>query len=176
MSIISCIEVRPSPIGPRHTGLLTFGNHTLPCALGRSGISAIKREGDGRTPIGKFQLLYGYIRKDRIFPTPTALDMLEIKSANGWCDEPTSPNYNHPVKLPFGSSHEVMMRDDHLYDLCIVLDYNIHPKKRFGGSAIFFHLAKPDYAPTEGCVAIAPNHMRILLPRLSTDTIMHISL
>ena len=142
--------------------------------MGRSGITTRKREGDGATPFGDFGLLYGYYRADREKLVPTQIPLFQISESSGWCDEPTDPNYNAFVELPYPGSHETMRRDDRLYDVCLVLDYNIDPKSRFMGSAIFFHLTRPDMGPTEGCVAIGPVHMRRLLPKLTVDTIMRI--
>lgn len=168
------IDVRRNPNGPVHSGLLSYHNLTIPCSLGRSGITAFKREGDGATPFGDFSLLYGYYRADRNRLAPTQIPLFQITEGSGWCDEPTDPNYNAFVDLPYPKSHETMMRDDRLYDVCLVLDYNIEPKSRFMGSAIFFHLTRADIGPTEGCVAIDPEHMRKLLPKLTVDTVMRV--
>ncbi len=91
-----------------------------------------------------------------------------------WCDAVGNPNYNRPVRAPFKPSHEKLRRDDELYDICIVLDWNLTARKRRCGSAIFFHLARPGYMPTEGCVAIAPHDMRRLLPFLGKDTVLQV--
>lgn len=91
-----------------------------------------------------------------------------------WCDAVGDPNYNRPVRAPFKPSHEKLRRDDGLYDICIVLDWNLTPRKRRCGSAIFFHLARPGYTPTEGCVAIAPQDMRRLLPFLGKNTVLQV--
>ncbi len=168
------LDVRRKPTGSLHTGILSYDDKSIPCSLGRSGITTLKREGDGATPFGEFRLLYGYFRPDRGLLAKTQLPFLPITEASGWCDEANHPNYNAFVTLPFPKSHEKMMRDDRLYDVCIVLDYNIFPKARNMGSAIFFHLTRPDRGPTEGCVAIDPNHMARLLPFLSTASVMRI--
>lgn len=169
------ITVSRRPIsGKPWLGLLGFDGKTYPCALGRSGITTRKREGDGATPAGCFRLLYGFFRKDRLLLPPSPLPMVPIEALDGWCDEPTHPAYNCPVSLPFTASHEKMMRDDRLYDVCIVLDYNIDPRQRGKGSAIFFHLTRSDMGPTEGCVAIDPDVMRKLLPSFGTNTLMQV--
>ena len=118
-----------------------------------------------------------------------------ITSRDGWCDAPSDPNYNRPVRLPFAASHEKMQRDDRLYDVCLVLDWNLerdetkwkparrldprsgtkvppHGRKRHGGSAIFLHIARPGFPPTEGCVAVDPETMRWLLPRIGPETVV----
>lgn len=148
------------------TGVLIAGATTIRCALGRSGLRALKREGDGATPIGLFRLLRVHIRADRAPALACRLPRRAIRRDDGWCDDSRAPAYNRLVRLPFGFSHEKMWRADALYDVVIVLDYNIAPRRKNLGSAIFLHCARPDYGPTEGCVAIAPADMRRLLPRL----------
>jgi L,D-peptidoglycan transpeptidase YkuD (ErfK/YbiS/YcfS/YnhG family) len=172
--MLNLIDVKRHPDGIKHHGLLSFANKDIPCCLGRSGITAQKKEGDGATPIGTFRLLYGFFRKDRLNRPITQLPISHICKEDGWCDEASSPNYNTLVTLPFNHSHEKMMRDDRLYDICIVLDYNINPKTRYRGSAIFFHLTSSQRKPTEGCVAIDPEDMRLLLPFIDNKTRMRI--
>ncbi len=155
-------------------GRLIAGGLDVVCAFGRSGLTDKKEEGDGATPIGKWPLRQLFRRPDRPTPPDTSLPDREIAPDSGWCDDPGHESYNQLVKLPFSASHERLWRDDELYDLMVPLGYNddvIVPGK---GSAIFFHLAKKNYQPTEGCVAIAEEHMRALLPMLSTETVMHI--
>ncbi len=171
-SKIHQIHVRRSPHGPIHSGLLTFHHTTIPCALGRSGITTQKREGDGATPAGTHDLMFGYFRKERLTRPRCGLSLFEISESDGWCDDPASSCYNGPVKLPFSKSHEVMKRDDQLYDVCLVLDYNISSIVKHRGSAIFFHLEKEGYQPTEGCIAIKREHMLRILPLMSQDTRM----
>ena len=170
--IIHNILVKRHPNGVLHHGLLSFQGKTIPCFLGRSGITTQKREGDGATPAGNFKLLYGFYRCDRTKLQASQLPLNPIGPKDGWCDAPDSPNYNSFVSLPFKKSHEIMMREDRLYDVCIVLDYNINPKTRGMGSAIFFHQSSIGKKPTEGCVAIDPEHMRLILPMLSSETRM----
>ncbi|MEM7215937.1 MAG: L,D-transpeptidase family protein [Pseudomonadota bacterium] len=155
-------------------GLLMIGNRAISCRLGRSGIRCRKVEGDGSTPAGKFAILFGYYRRDRIRKPATRIILRNIRPEDGWCDDPGSPNYNKPVKLPLSASHEMMCRNDRLYDVCIVLDYNINPVIRRRGSAIFFHQTSPELKPTEGCVAIDPKEMRRLLPMVSNKTVVRI--
>lgn len=169
---IKTIQVRRHPNGIIHHGLLSFRDKTIPCYLGRSGITSQKREGDGATPTGDFRILYGFYRHDRIKMQASQLVINPIGSKDGWCDAPNNSNYNSFVTLPFKQSHEIMMREDRLYDVCLVLDYNIDPKARGLGSAIFFHQTSIEQKPTEGCVAIDPHHMRLLLPMLSDQTRM----
>ncbi|MEP1443086.1 MAG: L,D-transpeptidase family protein [Hyphomicrobiales bacterium] len=141
-----------------------------PCALGRSGMTSRKIEGDGGTPIGCFGVLNVYYRPDRVARPITTLPVHEITSELGWSDGRNDRNYNRLVKLPYPTSHETLTRDDHLYDYMVVLDYNISTRKRGGGSAIFFHLAHSDYRPTEGCVAVEKSVMEMFLKRANTQT------
>jgi L,D-peptidoglycan transpeptidase YkuD (ErfK/YbiS/YcfS/YnhG family) len=165
------LVVRPRPGVPAQ-GLLQAGSSVFPCALGRGGVTATKREGDGGTPLSGMRLLHGYFRRGKATPGPTALPLTAVRDDLGWCDAPGDRNYNRPVSLPYAASHERMRRDDPLYDVCIVLDWNIRPRRRGRGSAIFFHLARPDFTPTEGCIAVSRAVMLRLLPLLSTRTRM----
>jgi L,D-peptidoglycan transpeptidase YkuD (ErfK/YbiS/YcfS/YnhG family) len=119
-------------------------------------------------------VLHGFTRGDKVRLAPTPLSMRRIARTMLWCDEPKHPAYNRQVKAPFGKSHEEMLRKDHLYDICLVLDWNITSRKRYGGSAIFFHLAKPGYQPTEGCVAVSLRDMQRLLPFMRRGTVVKV--
>lgn len=143
---------------------------TSRCALGRNGITSRKREGDGATPIGTFNALKVYYRADRIARPITRLPIEKITKKHGWCDESNDRNYNKIIELPYPKSHEVLSREDHLYDLMVVLDYNISTRKRGAGSAIFFHLAHHDYRPTEGCIAVNEKVMRRFLLMADSTT------
>ncbi|MEN0042024.1 MAG: L,D-transpeptidase family protein [Pseudomonadota bacterium] len=169
--MLNALIVRPRP-GNWQQGVLQAGARVMHCALGRSGMVSVKREGDGGTPAGRFRLLHGFYRADRGALPQTLLPMQPIKSTAGWCDETGDRNYNRAVDLPYPASHEEMMRADRLYDVVIVMDHNITRRMTRGGSAIFFHIAKPGYPPTEGCVAISPADMRWLLPKIGTNTVM----
>lgn len=163
--------VRPRPGHPTQ-GLLQFGQMTFPCAIGRGGIKALKREGDGATPLATMRLLYGFYRKGRANTAKSPLLFRHSRVSDGWCDAPDDRNYNRPVRLPYGASCETMQRSDQLYDCVIVLDYNISPRRRGRGSAIFFHIARQDFLPTEGCVAVTPQVMARLLPYLNSRTVL----
>lgn len=166
------VTVRRRP-GTASQGLLNVAGTVLPCALGRGGITAAKREGDGATPLASMRLLRGYFRR-RHFRPASALPMLPISADLGWCEVPSDRNYNRPVRIPYGASHELMDRPDGLYDACLVLDWNILPRHRGRGSAIFFHLARPGFTPTAGCVAVSRAAMARLLPRLSANTVLRV--
>lgn len=139
-------------------------------------MSSGKREGDGTTPVAAMRIVGGWFRPDRLVRPRTALEMEPITARDGWCDAPADPNYNCPVRLPFAASHEKMLRDDRLYDVCLVLNWNLPPfgRRRHGGSAIFLHIAKPGFPPTEGCIAVAPETMRRLLPRIGPETVVKV--
>jgi L,D-peptidoglycan transpeptidase YkuD (ErfK/YbiS/YcfS/YnhG family) len=166
---LSEILVVPAP-GDRRRGMLLAGALHAPCALGRSGIAQWKREGDGATPAGNFRLTAVLYRPDRVSRPRTALPVTAIHPDSGWCDDPADRAYNQPVRLPYAASHERLWRADRLYDVVVVIDYNLAPAKRGAGSAIFLHIASKDFAPTEGCVSVAPATMRALLPRLGPRT------
>lgn len=142
------------------------------CALGKGGMMARKREGDGGTPIGRLRCLSAWLRTDRVKAGGIALPVRAITAQDGWCDQVGDRNYNRPVRRPYPASHEKMKLENRLYDTVIVLDHNITRWMRRGGSAIFFHIARPDYGPTEGCIAIAPEHMAWLAPRIGPETVL----
>lgn len=134
------------------------------CALGRSGVkpAADKREGDGASPAGVFAVRRVLYRPDRGAPV-TRLPALPIAPDDGWCDDPGDLAYNRPVRRPYPASCEALWRDDGLYDRLVILGHNDDPPSAGLGSAIFLHIARPDYAPTEGCVALSAADMEALL-------------
>jgi L,D-peptidoglycan transpeptidase YkuD (ErfK/YbiS/YcfS/YnhG family) len=153
-------------------GWLVAGPTQIPCAIGRSGIGRGKNEGDGKTPGGRFSIPWFLFRPDAGFRPRQNFRALPLRHNSAWCDDPGDRNYNRPVRLPYGTSREGMWRDDRLYDVIGILDYNMRPRVRGRGSAIFFHLARPDLSPTAGCVALRAADMRRLLPRLSRRVVM----
>jgi L,D-peptidoglycan transpeptidase YkuD (ErfK/YbiS/YcfS/YnhG family) len=161
-------------LGAKSAGRLIAGPVIIPCWLGRNGVTTFKREGDGATPRGHHRLLQGYFRGDRIAKPQTELDLEPLKSSLGWCDDPSDRCYNRAVTLPYDAGREVLHRDDGLYDIVLVLDYNRAPRVRGRGSAIFFHLVDSETRETAGCVAIRPHDMRRLLGRLSRRAIMEV--
>ncbi|MEM7766023.1 MAG: L,D-transpeptidase family protein [Pseudomonadota bacterium] len=135
------------------------------CAIGKAGIVSpdTKREGDGTSPRGTWPMRHVLYRPDRETPPETGLECIPLSPHDGWCDDPANPLYNRPVSLPFSASHEKLWRDDAIYDLIVVLGHNDDPVIPGNGSAIFFHLARPDYSPTEGCVALSrPDFLTVL--------------
>jgi L,D-peptidoglycan transpeptidase YkuD (ErfK/YbiS/YcfS/YnhG family) len=143
--------------------MLESAARSFRCAIGRSGIGDKQREGDGITPIGDFAIHYVFYRPDKLAPPQTNLPLRPIEASDGWCDAPDDPSYNRLVALPYSASAERMWRDDDLYDVVAVLGFNDDPVVPNAGSAIFLHVARPDYAPTEGCVALAlPDLLSVL--------------
>jgi L,D-peptidoglycan transpeptidase YkuD (ErfK/YbiS/YcfS/YnhG family) len=159
------ISVRAGALDPRQ-GVLQFGPLRLRCALGKGGVSAFKREGDGATPLAGMALLSAYRRPGLRGVPGFALPTRIAGPQSGWCDAPGHGLYNRPVRLPFPASAERMLRDDRLYDGVVVLDWNVRRRARGLGSAIFLHVARPGYAPTEGCVALSRRDLGRLAPHL----------
>ncbi len=146
---------------------LRVGGWQVPCAIGRAGVTRMKREGDGATPAGRWPLRKGFFRADRLPPPDCPGLVFEpILPRWGWCDAPDDPRYNRAVNLPYPASAERLWRGDPLYDVVLVMGYNDRPPIPGQGSAIFLHVARPNYGPTEGCVALAQPHLRSLLGRL----------
>ena len=156
-------------------GWLTIPGGRMRCALGRSGLTGEKREGDGATPIGVFPLRELLYRPDRLSPPETGLPIRPIAPADGWCDDPADPAYNRPVALPYGGRHEELWRADGLYDLVVPLGYNDDPVRPGLGSAIFVHVAHADYAPTEGCIALALADLTALLPLCGPENLIRVN-
>jgi L,D-peptidoglycan transpeptidase YkuD (ErfK/YbiS/YcfS/YnhG family) len=147
-------------------GHLQLGPLRFACALGRSGCRVGKREGDGATPVGRWSVLGVLFRADRVRRPRTPLPARPIRNFDGWCDAPQDRNYNRPVRHPYPASAERLWRQDGLYDVVVVLGHNQRPRVRGGGSAIFMHVARPGYAPTEGCIALQRGHLLRVLERL----------
>ncbi len=155
-------------------GWLEFGAQLLPCAIGRGGLRHRKREGDGGTPAGLLALREVFYRPDRVRQPLTPHRTSALRPDDGWCDAAGDRNYNRPVPWPYTASAEAMWREDGLYDIVGILNYNIAPRGRGRGSAIFLHVARPDWAPTEGCIALRmADLLRLLegaLPLRAIDT------
>lgn len=166
---LSRITVRRRPGNPSQ-GWLVAGPLTLPVALGRGGIKANKREGDGATPRGVFRLRRLWWRGDRHSRPATALPARRIRRNDGWCEDPSDRHYNQHIDVPPGSNADRLARADHLYDFIIELDHNTRPRVKGRGSAVFIHAARPHFAPTAGCVALKIDTLRHLLTWLGPHT------
>jgi len=151
-------------------GRAEIGGRDFRCALGSGGVKRFKMEGDGGTPAGSFPLRRLFYRPDRLRSPETGLPSQQLTPADAWCDDPGDPDYNRHVKRPFWRGHEVMWRGDHLYDLIVEVGYNDSPPVPGRGSAIFIHLARPDYGPTAGCVAFNQADMLTILKALEPES------
>jgi L,D-peptidoglycan transpeptidase YkuD (ErfK/YbiS/YcfS/YnhG family) len=144
-------------------GWAHLGARAFRCAFGPAGFTRSKREGDGATPIGAWPCRLLYYRADRLDIPSTALRTIPLTPQDGWCDAPDDPAYNRLVRLPYPRSAESLWREDHVYDLIVPLGYNDVPVTPSLGSAIFLHLARPGYPPTQGCVALSLEDLRAFL-------------
>jgi L,D-peptidoglycan transpeptidase YkuD (ErfK/YbiS/YcfS/YnhG family) len=163
------IRIRPAAGDPCQ-GWLTAGGQTIRVALGRGGIIANKREGDGGTPKGTFRPRRVWWRADR-HPRPrTFLPIRAIRPEDAWCEDPHSRHYNQPVRLDRDHGGDRLKRDDHLYDFIIEIDHNSCPRVAGLGSAVFLHLARENFSPTAGCVAMTKSAMLRLLGRIGPQT------
>jgi L,D-peptidoglycan transpeptidase YkuD (ErfK/YbiS/YcfS/YnhG family) len=156
--------------GDRTRGWLVADGQTIPVALGRGGIIANKREGDGGTPKGSFRPRRLWWRSDRHPRPQTLLPVRAIGPADAWCEDPADRHYNQPIRLDRYESGDRLTRDDHLYDFIIEIDHNTRPRLASRGSAVFLHLARADFSPTAGCVSMTKGAMLRLLKRLGPET------
>ena len=144
------------------------GKLRLPCRIGKAGAIPMSdgREGDAKTPLGDYTLRFGFYRADRLEKPKSGLNFRALSQDDGWCDAPDDPAYNRYIRLPYPSSHEELWRDDGAYDIILVLSHNDSPPIPNHGSAVFIHIAQPDDRKTLGCVALAPEDMVQILPKL----------
>jgi L,D-peptidoglycan transpeptidase YkuD (ErfK/YbiS/YcfS/YnhG family) len=166
---LAMIRIRAAVGDPRR-GWLTAAGQSVPVALGRGGIRANKREGDGGTPKGIFRPRQLWWRADR-YPRPqTFLPVRAIGPEDAWCEDPSSRHYNQPVRRNRTRAGDRLRRDDHLYDFIVEIDHNTSPPIKGRGSAVFLHLARENFGPTAGCVSMTKSGMLRLLQRLGPDT------
>ena len=166
---LSAIRIRAAA-GNIRRGWLSAGGQIIPVALGRGGIRANKREGDGGTPSGTFRPLRLWWRADRHPKPPTFLPARAIRPEDAWCEDPASRHYNQPVRLPQDCGGDRLTRDDQLYDFIVEIDHNSAPRIKGRGSAVFLHLARDNFGPTAGCVSMTKSAMLHLLARLGPQT------
>lgn len=154
----------------KKNGYLQYKNFRFRCAIGKAGIKKKVREGDNITPKGTYKLINIFFRPDRIRDLKTVIKKNKITRKIGWCDDINSKYYNRKIELPNKSRHEKLYRKDNIYDIIIVLNYNINPVKKNKGSAIFLHIAKKNYQKTQGCIAIKKTHLKKLLSVIGKNT------
>ena len=148
---------------------LIYNKLKVKCAIGKKGIGYKRKEGDLITPIGQFKIKYVLYRKDRV-QISTKLRKKVIKKNMGWCDDSKSKQYNKLVKLPFAYKHEKLFKKENIYDIILILNYNMNPIKKNKGSAIFIHIAKNNFKKTEGCVAIKKRHLLKIIKEVKPTT------
>jgi L,D-peptidoglycan transpeptidase YkuD (ErfK/YbiS/YcfS/YnhG family) len=156
------------------TSYLIYKNLKFRCSLGKNSVGEKKFEGDNVTPAGIYKLVKVFFRKDRIAKIKSKMVFNEIKKNMGWCDDPKSRKYNKLIRLPSKFSHEKLFRKDHLYDLIIVINYNMNPIIKNKGSAIFIHLATKNYSPTSGCIGLKKKNMIELIKKLKKNEFIKI--
>lgn len=162
---------------PNDKHFANIRHHQYRCSIGKGGITVDKKEGDGGTPVGEFFIRRVFYRPDRIDrkEIQTTLPMQALTRNDGWCDDPNSPAYNTHVKLPFAASHEELWRQDHVYDLILVVGYNDAPIVQGKGSAIFIHIASEGYKPTAGCLGFTKRDLLEILKHLTPKTRIQIT-
>ena len=149
---------------------LTYKNYKVKCSIGKRGIGYKKKEGDLITPKGKFKIKFILYRKDRVKNIQTKIRKIVIKKNIGWCDDSNSKDYNKIIKLPTTYSFERLYKKENVYDIILVLDYNMRPIIKNKGSAIFIHVAKKNYKKTAGCIALKKNHLLKIIEELKNNT------
>ena len=154
----------------KKSGYLKYKKFKFRCALGKGGIKQKEREGDFITPKGKFKLIKIYYRSDRIKKISSTLKKIKIKKNMGWCDDVSSNYYNKQIKINKKISHESLHRKDNVYDIIVVLNYNLNPIIKGKGSAIFLHVAKKNYNKTQGCIALKKNELLHLVSKIKKNT------
>ena len=153
---------------------LYFDDYKLKCAIGKRGITSKKREGDKKTPKGTFKFVSLFYRKDRVKKISTSLKKNVIKKNMGWCDDPDSKHYNKLIKFPFKFSAEKLFLKKNIYDIILIINFNLKPVIKNKGSAIFLHISKKNYGPTNGCIAVSLQDMKLLLSKINKKTILKV--
>ena len=149
---------------------LTYNQYKVKCAVGKRGIGLKKKEGDLITPVGLYKIKYILYRKDRIKKIKSKLKKIIIKKNMGWCNDPKSRKYNELINSPFRYSYEKLFKRGGIYDIILVLNYNMNPVKKNKGSAIFIHVSKKNYKKTQGCVAVKKKDLLKILNEIKVYT------
>jgi L,D-peptidoglycan transpeptidase YkuD (ErfK/YbiS/YcfS/YnhG family) len=152
------------------TGALFIGAQRFDCTLGRGGVTLDKTEGDGKTPVGTYPFRQVFYRADRLEKPQTGLPVEELTPETGWCEDPAHADYNKKIALPHPAQNDRMTREDSLYDITVVIGYNDDPPQAGKGSAIFLHLARPDFSPTAGCVGLRLEDLQTVLVQLDAES------
>ena len=155
--------------------VLSFNDTSYACAIGKNGMTSTKKEGDGCTPLGKYSLGTIYFRKDKVVLPDLKLPKTIIDKNTGWCDDINSCEYNKAITYPFEYSAEKFYRNDDIYDIICVVEYNSKPVIKGKGSAIFIHVARDDYSGTEGCIALRKEDLITVLSQVSLQTRINIT-
>ncbi len=150
--------------------LIYFYNYKIKCSIGKNGLSSKKKEGDLKTPKGKYKFNFLLYRKDRIKKIQCKLKKITIKQNMGWCDDPRSIYYNKLIKFPFKQNAEKLFLRKNIYDLILVINFNTKPVVKNKGSAIFLHLADKNFKPTKGCIGIKKKSFIKILPLINKKT------
>ena len=151
-----------------------FRDYKIKCAIGKRGITNKKVEGDKCTPRGRFKLKYVFYRKERVKNIRSKLKIIPIKKNFGWCDDVRSKSYNKFIKLPFKYKAERLYLRQNIYDIIVVIDYNLNPVRKKKGSAIFLHIAKKNYSPTLGCIAVSKSDLKYLISIINKNSFLKI--
>ncbi len=155
---------------------LTYNCTSYKCSLGKNGITDNKREGDGCTPSGQYFIKKIFYREDRIKLPSLTFPIQIIKKNLGWCDDTNSMDYNKLIKFPFSENAELLYREDNIYNIICEINYNENPIIKNMGSAIFIHIARDDFSPTEGCIALSENDLVHLLKKINSKTVIDIKI
>lgn len=166
------IHIRPRT-GSGYDAQLHCGHKIMSALIGKNGVTSSKKEGDHATPLGLFPLRRVFYRADRVTKPLTLLPVEILSPKDGWCDDPQSPDYNKKVMLPCAARHELLWREDPVYDIIVVIGYNDSPAIPGRGSAIFMHLQRPNLAPTEGCIALSQQDLRTVLAANPQQILIH---
>ena len=153
---------------------ISYNNYKAKCAVGKRGISIKKKEGDFITPKGTFKIREIFYRKDRVQNLITRIKKTVIRKNMGWCDDPKSKKYNKLINFPFKYGAERLYRRENIYDIILVLNFNMNPVKKYKGSAIFIHVAKKSFQPTKGCIALNKSELIKLVKSIKKNSIVNI--
>ena len=152
------------------SGYLKYKNLKFRCSLGKAGVGKKEKEGDKITPKGTYKIVKIYYRNDRIKKILSNFRLIKIKKNMAWCDDPKSKEYNQLVKLPSKYRYEELNRKDNIYDLVLVLNYNMKPIIKNKGSAIFIHIANKNYKKTAGCIGLKKSNLINIIKKIKKNT------